>query len=126
MPDLSPMTVVATFADRASAQIAVDALTRDGIPSSAIHLHEKGAEPRNATGVVLDEYASGGFFTNFTHLLDDLLGAPHQSPTYEDLVRFEGVAVSVQVASDQADRVEARLREEGAERASSGRGSPSA
>jgi hypothetical protein len=122
MPDLSFTTVVATFADLANAQIGVDALTRDGISSTAIHLHEKGATPRNAAGVVLDEYASGGFFTNFAHLLDDLLGTPHQSPSYEEVVQFEGVVVSVQgLARAQVGQVEARLRNAGAQNVSSGR-----
>ena len=122
MPDATQSTVVATFADRAAAQGAIDALTHAGVAAPDIHLHEKGLKPRNASGTVFDEYASGGFFTNFTHLLDGLLGTPHRQPSYEDVVQFEGVAVSVQVASlDEAARIETRLHEAGAHKVGSGR-----
>ena len=117
------MTVVATFPDRASAQAAVDTLARHGIASTDLHLHEKGMKPRNADGTLLDEYATGGFFTNFAHLLDDLLDTPHRSPSYEELVQFEGIAVSAQVAdSDKAKAVEAWLRAAGAQKVASGTG----
>jgi hypothetical protein len=123
MSDTTPMTVVATFADRTSAHNAVDTLSRHGIAATDLHLHEKGMQPRNAAGTLLDEYATGGFFTNFAHLLDGLLDTPRRSPSYEELVQFEGIAVSVQVAdSDQAAAVEAQLRQAGAQRIGSGRG----
>jgi hypothetical protein len=123
MPDTTPLTVVATFADRASAESAIDALTRSGLAPVDVHLHENGMKPRNAAGTLLDEYASGGFFTNFAHLLDGLLGSPRRSPSYEDVVKFEGVAVSVQVAEgDQVDAIEAQLRQAGAQQVGSGRG----
>ena len=123
MPSAPPLTVVATFADRDAAQRAVASLTRDEIAPAKVHLHEKGLRPRNASGVLVDEYASGGFFTNFARLLDGLMNTPHQSPSYEELVQFEGIAVSVETeSSEQAERVEAQLRSAGAERVGSGRG----
>lgn len=124
MSNTQTVPVVATFADTAAAQRAVDTLTRSGIPSADVHLHEKGMRPRSASGVMLDEYATGGFFTSVGHLLDDLMGIPRRSPSYEDLVQFEGVAVSVRTdkGSEQVERIEALLRDAGAQKVGSGRG----
>lgn len=122
MPDHPSTTVVAVFADRRAAQGAVDALIEGSVPAGDVHIHEKGMQPRNAGGVVLDEYATGGFFTNFAHLLDGLMGTPRRSPSYEELVQFEGVVVSVQVTGEDAvAQVEARLRAAGAQNMRSGR-----
>jgi hypothetical protein len=120
-PTIAITTVVAVFADASAARSAADALVRSGISPADVHLHEKGMTPRNASGVLLDEYATGGFFTNFAHLLDGLLGAPRASPSYEEIVQFEGSAVSVQVhGSDEAVRVEKELRAAGARKVASG------
>ena len=123
MPDTQRTTVVASFSNRDVAHRALYSLRQSGVPSADVHLHEKGMQPRNADGVMLDEYATGGFFTNFAHLLDGLMGTPRKSPSYDELVQFEGVVVSVQVTGEDAiAQVEGRLRTAGAEKVSSGRG----
>ena len=123
MPDHQNRTVVATFASRDAAERAVEILVRSGLAATDVHVHEQGLRPRNAAGVTLDEFATGGFFTNFGHLLDGLLGAPRSSPSYEELVRFEGVAVSAQtVQNEDAERIEALMRDAGALRVGNGRG----
>jgi hypothetical protein len=123
MADTPQTTIVAAFADRGVAQQAVARLVASGVDADSVHLHEKGMKPRNAGGVVIDEYATGGFFTNFVHLLDGLLDTPRQSPSYEELVQFEGIVVSVQaIGEDRVRQVEAELSAAGAQRVRSGRG----
>lgn len=116
------MTLVASFADRDAAQRADAALMQIGIASNDVHLHEKGLKPHDADGVVFDEYATGGFFTNFAHLLDGLMNKPRKSLSYDELVQFEGMALSVHTDEAQAERVETQLRQSGAEKVQSGRG----
>ena len=83
-----------------------------------MHLHEQGAPVRNATGIRIDEYATGGLFSNLLGLLDGLFKAPKQADearTYVDLVQHEAVGLSVIAASDEeAQRAEAALRGAGA------------
>jgi hypothetical protein len=110
-------TIVALFTDDAAAARAAARVVDSGVAPSAVHLHRQGQPPRNAAGVVVDEYASGGFFTNFLSLLDGLLQTrrePQVAASYADVVRHEGVAVSVDCSSESAARSEALLRDAGA------------
>jgi hypothetical protein len=108
-------TVVAVFGDREAAQRAADALVASGVAAERVHLHEHGAPPRNSAGIVADEYLTGGFFSNFVHLFNDLLGSPlpeRTAASYADVVAYEGAAVSVE-ANDaaQAALVEKTLKQ---------------
>lgn len=105
-------TILARFPDRAAAQRAAERLVDAGFRSEGIHVHQRGTPPRNAAGLEFDEYASGGFFTNALALLDDLFDkrpAPNEAETYADVIRQEGVGVSVGVDSEgraeEAERV---------------------
>jgi hypothetical protein len=110
-------TVVALFAEEGVATKVAEQLLQSGIPAGAVHVHRQGNAPRNASGVTVDEYATGGFFTNFVGLLDDLLGThrqPGEARSYADVVRFEGAAVSVQGTYEEANRATELLRAAGA------------
>jgi hypothetical protein len=108
-------TVVAVFGDRDAAQRAADAVIATGVAAAQVHIHERGVAPRNAAGIVADEYLTGGFFSNFVRLFNGLLGGKPPERTaqsYAELVAFEGAAVSVD-ASDaaQAAALEITLRQ---------------
>jgi hypothetical protein len=114
-------TVVALFAEEDAASRAADELLRAGVPAGSVHLHRHGQPPRNAGGVVADEYATGGFFTSFLGLLDGLLNtarAPGTAASYAELVQFEGAAISVDGTSDEMMRAEEVLRKAGARKVS--------
>ena len=106
-------TIVATFDSRADAQHAAERLVGAGFAAGRVHLHEQDTPPRNADGVTADEYASGGFFTNFKGLLDGLFDARQRdrdADSYAELVRREGVGLTVDVESEaDAQRAEALL-----------------
>jgi hypothetical protein len=112
------VVIASSFPDVATAQAAADELVRSGFPAEHVHLHEKGTPPRNATGIRIDEYATGGMFSGVLSLLDGIFKAPKQpdeASTYVDVVRQEGVGLSVVVAADEeAQHVEAALRSAGA------------
>jgi hypothetical protein len=111
-------TVLALYDDREAAQRAADVLAAGGVPLASIHVHEHGAPPRNAAGLTLDEYATGGFFANFSQLLTGLLGArapAGNATSYDEVVKFEGAALTVDAAdADEARSLEAQLRASGA------------
>jgi hypothetical protein len=111
-------SVMAVFGDKAVAQQAAKTLVESGIPASTLHFHERGLPARNGAGVIVDEYATGGFLTSFMGLLDGLLGGesvPQEARSYAELLRFEGVALSVDSPSAaEADRADALLRQAGA------------
>jgi len=117
-PSPSARTLVALFADAAGAQRAADDVVRGGMAAAKVHLHQRGKPPRNAAGIVADEYLTGGFFANFASLLGGLLNAPpasDQASTYADVLAAEGAAVSVEVNDEEeAGLVEATLRQAGA------------
>jgi hypothetical protein len=110
--------VISRFDDAEAAQRAARRLADAGFPADRLHLHQQGMPPRNAMGVKLDEYVTGGFITGVLSLLDELLDRPvepDKAETYDDVVRREGVGLSVTVDdAEQAQRVEALLAECGA------------
>ena len=110
--------VFAAFDDAQGAQRAADRLVANGFAAESVHLHGRGVPPRNAAGLTLDEYASGGFFGNIGELLDELFEspqAPQEAETYDDVVRQEAVGLSV-CTGDEADarRAETLLAASGA------------
>ena len=110
-------TVVALFPDQLQADHAVERLLANDVQASQVHLHEKDLAPRNAAGVVADEYMTGGFFNNFLSLLDGLMNTPRNPGTvrtYAEVVQHEGVAVSVEVVAERAAAIEELLRAIGA------------
>jgi hypothetical protein len=114
-------TIVALFDEENAASWAADELLRAGVPAGALHVHRRGQPPRNASGVIVDEYATGGFFTSFRDLLDGLLEtgrAPGTAASYAELVRFEGAAVSVDGKSVEVARAADVLRKAGARKVS--------
>jgi len=109
--------IVALFADEEAARLGVDSVVRAGVSPDVVHLHRQGQPPRNASGLIADEYAAGGFFSNFASLLDGLLGTKRKADTatsYADVVRHEGVAVSVDSDESDVARAEDLLRAAGA------------
>ncbi|NUZ04266.1 hypothetical protein [Piscinibacter koreensis] len=111
-------TILARFPDRTAAEAAAERLVEAGFRREGVHLHQRGRPPRNAAGLEFDEYASGGFFSNFLALLDGLLEtppAPNEAETYADVIREEGVGVSVGVESEgRAEEAERVLQAAGA------------
>jgi hypothetical protein len=118
MADNTAQNIVAMYPDRAAAQHAADELVASGVPATRLHVHERAAAPRNAAGIKVDEYATGGFFANFAKLLSGLLDAKvpvGTATSYDELVQFEGAALTVDdVGSDQALSIEKRLLAGGA------------
>ena len=118
MADNTAQTIVAIYPDRAAAQRAADELVASGIPATRVHVHEHAAPPRNAAGIKADEYATGGFFANFAKLLSGLLDAKvpvGDVTSYDELVKFEGAALTVdEVVADQSLSIEKRLLAGGA------------
>lgn len=111
-------TLVCIFADRAATAAAINKLVRDGIPATRIKQHPHTATAGSAAGVTVDEFASGGFFSNLAALFDSLLGyhaARGTASTYADVVSSEGTLVSIEVHEHaEAERFEALLRDAGA------------
>ena len=118
---MSP-SVVAAFADHASALAAVDSLSQGDLAGVGLRAHENAESATNALQVEVDELATGGFFGNFAALLNDLFqtSVPEtRAVTYEDKVRKEGAIVTARVGSaEEADRVSAALEARGALRIS--------
>lgn len=109
-------TVISAFADEATAQRAAERLRGTGIRS--VRLHPRGQPPSNATAIRVDEYASGGVFSNLRGLLDQIFATsepPEKAGSYVEVVQREGVGLSVEVADEaEAQCVEGLLEAEGA------------
>jgi hypothetical protein len=109
-------TVISAFADEAAAQRAAERLRSSGV--RGVQLHPRAQPASNATAIRVDEYASGGVFSNLRALLDELFANPEppdKAESYADVVRREGVGLSVEVAdAAEAQRVETLLEAEGA------------
>lgn len=98
-------TVVATFADRESAHRAADRLVAAGTPAADIARHDDISAADNAAAVQADEYITGGVVAGFGQLLDGLLAtSPPEgdAATYRELVKREGLLLSVRVADASA------------------------
>jgi hypothetical protein len=122
MSTLIAPTVVSIFADPPAAQAALDQLAAQGVPRQCITLHESTPTSRNAAALEVDEFASGGFFSNMSALLDGLFSHPvaeGNAATYADVVSSEGTLVSVQAqGAEEAQACEGLLRRAGALRVS--------
>ena len=118
---MTPFVVVA-FQDRAAAELALDRLQSSGLAVREVRLHATTSDVVNADSLVTDEVASGGFFTNASALLKQLLGTRRgddEAAGYDELVRREATLVSVQVDSTEAAQQVCELLEScGAQRAS--------
>jgi len=109
-------TVISAFADEATAQRAAERLRSTG--AREVHLHPRGEPASNATAIRVDEYLTGGGFSNLRGLLDQLFATPEpadKAESYVEVVQREGVGLSVDVAdAAEAQCVEALLEAEGA------------
>jgi len=114
--------VVASFADRASAEAAVAGLSGSDFAGADVRLHENAESATNSLQIEVDELATGGFFGNFAALLNELLQSPvseTRAVTYQDKVRKEGAIVTARVGSaEEAERVSEALQQRGALRIS--------
>ena len=110
-------TAIAIFADEPGAATAARHLVQSGIPATHIHVHQKGNPPRNAGGIVVDEYLTGGFLTNFIGLLGGWLGTKQQPGTvvsYQDVFQHEGVVLSADADASEISQIETAMRSSGA------------
>ena len=108
-------TIISAFAEKQAALAAAQRLRDDGF---AAELHEHLPAASNKASLEADEILSGGFVSNFSHLLNELLGTrtdARHADTYAELVRSAGTLVSVHVdeAAD-ADRARATMHSAGA------------
>ena len=109
-------TLISAFADEATARRAAERLRSSGVRD--VQLHTRGQPASNATAIRVDEYLTGGGFSNLRGLLDQLFATPEppdKAESYVDVVQREGVGLSVDVAdAAEAQCVEALLQAEGA------------
>jgi hypothetical protein len=112
-----PSVVSSSFADLPGALAAAERLVQHGFAPDRVHLHERGTRPRNATGIEIDEYATGGMVSNLLGLLDGIFNAkpqPDEAANYKEVVEQEGVGLSVLVADEgEAERARASLEANG-------------